>query len=176
VPEDETLRRLVRLVPPPEEISSEIDWLEVERGLHSRLPRDYKTLIENYGVGQFDGFIWILHPTTSNRHLRLDVQIELHRQILQNVNETFARPNELTAWAITDNGDTCFWLNRGNSVDPDQWSVVVNEGRGPEWDVTDLPTCAWLEAVLSGRLRVRVFPEDFPSASPTFHAGDQPYY
>ena len=175
MPADEDIGRLLSLVPPPARIDNQIDWRTVEHGLHFRLPADYKKLIETYGVGQFDGFIWILHPTTTNRALRLDAQIELRRQILEDVNETFASPSELTAWAITDNGDVCFWLNRGNAVDPSDWRVVVNEGRGPEWDVSNLGSCAWLEHVLSGRLRVRVFPEDFPSESPTFRAGDQPY-
>jgi len=160
--------RLLQLIPAPMSGSVPIVWISVERRLGLSLPSDYKRIVETYGLGVFDDFIWILHPTTPNSNLRLDKQIERARWALAEVSDTFARPNELTAWAITENGDTCYWLNRDHSDDPDHWQIAVNESRGPEWEVFDLSTSGWLEAVLSGRLRTPLFPEDFPSASPTF--------
>jgi hypothetical protein len=167
MPED-AFERLLDLIPAPTSGGVAIDWIAVERGLGLRLPPDYKHIVETYGLGLFDGFLWILHPTTPNSNLRLDKQIEATRWALVEVSDAFAQPNELTAWARTENGDTCYWLNRDHSDDPDHWQIAVNESRGPDWEVFDLTTSGWLEAVLSGRLRTPLFPEDFPSASPTF--------
>ena len=36
---------------------------------------------------------------------------------------------ELVRWAITDNGDVCYWVISA-SDDPDEWLVTVNEARG----------------------------------------------
>jgi hypothetical protein len=135
-----------------------------------RLPGDYRLLVDRYGVGAFDDFMWLLHRTTSTPHLRLDKQIKDSRGGLEYVNETFARPSELIALAITDNGDICYWLSRGRPGEPDSWPIAVNESRGSEWEQSDFSTIAWLEAVLSGRLKLRIFPEDFPSEKPTFKA------
>lgn len=159
---------LLALVPAPNRGGSDVDWPEVERGLGVRLPEDYKLLINSYGEGSFDDFIWVLHPTTTNPNLRLDTQTRLARSALSEVNDTFAAPDELMPWAMTDNGDTCYWLMRDRDADPDRWPVAVNEGRGPMWVVADLSASAWLEAVLSRGLRVPIFPPDFPSASPGF--------
>ncbi len=132
------------------------------------MPSGYKSLVDIYGLGLFDGFLWVLQPTTSNPHLRLDKQIELWRSALDEVGETFARPADLIGWAITENGDCCYWLTREHLADPDKWPIAVNESRGPEWDESDLSTEAWIEAVLAGRLKASVFPTDFPSGKPVF--------
>jgi hypothetical protein len=167
MPED-AFDRLLNLIPAPTSGSVAIDWIAVELRLGFRLPPDYMRIVETYGLGLFDGFLWFLHPTAPNSNLRLDKQIERARWALGEVNDSFARPNELTTWAITENDDTCYWLNRDHSDDPNRWQIAVNESRGPDWEVFDLSTSGWLEAVLSGRVRTPLFPEDFPSASPTF--------
>ena len=169
---DDRLEHLVKLVPPPATTAGSIDWTAVEGGLGVRLPNDYKLLIRTYGVGKFDDFIWVLHPTTPNNNLRLESQIQRCRWALKEVRGSFASPSEVTPWAITDNGDVCYWLNRGLSVDPDGWQIAVNESRGPDWEVADLSTTAWLEAVLSRRLTIRLFPADFPSTSPRFQPAE----
>lgn len=159
---------LLAIAPPPEGAGSGVDWPEVERRLGTRLPTDYTLLIASYGEGSFDDFIWVLHPTTINPNLHLDTQIRLAGAALREVNDTFAASHELMPWAITDNGDACYWLMSDTDVDPEDWRVAVNESRGPEWDVANLTASGWLGAVLSGRLRLPFFPPDFPTASPRF--------
>jgi hypothetical protein len=165
---DDAFDRLLDLIPAPPSERVPVDWIAVERRLGLRLPPDYKRIIDTYGLGLFDRFLWILHPTTPNSNLRLDKQIEIARWALAEVNDVFAEPHELTAWARTENGDTCYWLTRDHSDDPDHWHIAVNESRGPDWEVFDLSTTGWLEAVLSGRLHIPLFPDDFPSTSPNF--------
>lgn len=73
----------------------------------------------------------------------------------------------LLAWGATDNADVCFWQLRDLDAH-DSWGIAVNEGRGPEWHLFEGGMVDFLVAVLTGRERVSVFPEDVPSASPAF--------
>lgn len=161
---------LEQLVNPPRQpLGGRVDWSVVEQNLRMRLPDDYKHLIESYGAGCFDDFLWLLHPTASNPYLNLGRQIQVRREALSEGQRPGEKPgpDEVVPWAFTDNGDVCYWKISGIS-DPDEWTVIVNESRGPEWDEFGGSTTEWLVAVLSGRYRVRVFPRDFPSSDPGF--------
>jgi len=70
-------------------------------------------------------------------------------------------------WAVTDNGDTVYWHRRPGAP-PEAWTIVVSEGRGPDWDAYEGPATQFLFDVLSRRVRNELFPEDWPSASPGF--------
>jgi hypothetical protein len=56
---------LKALIPPTRPPLPELDWTSVEERLGLRLPLDYKRLIEAYGQGSFDGFLWVLQPLGS---------------------------------------------------------------------------------------------------------------
>jgi SMI1-KNR4 cell-wall len=161
--------QLLELVPPLEPIRRQIDWSTVERSLGFALPSDYKNVVESYGEGSFDEFLWVLHPTSVNPHLRLKDQHNMRRDILMKFEDAPVPPSQLICWAFTDNGDACYWLTREPRSTPDEWTTVANEARGPEWSISDLSASAWLVEVLAGRLKIPFFPEDFPSASPRFH-------
>lgn len=168
---------LKALVPPTRPPLPELDWAEIERRLGLRLPLDYKRLVETYGQGSFDGFLWVLQPSESNQNLDLLRQRGARLDALRTLRDSgeevpFGVENtdeELVPWAITDNGDVCYWV-RSTSDDPDEWVVTVNEARGPRWKTFALSTSEFLVAVLSGNLRVDLFPDDFPSDSPVFEA------
>lgn len=164
------LERLVR--PPAQPLGSPVDWAAAQRDLAMQLPEDYRRLVDTYGLGCFDGFLWLLHPNASSRYLNLGRQITVRLEALkegQSPGEPFG-PDDVVPWAFTDNGDVCYWKVMG-MADPNKWTVVVNESRGPEWDEFSGTTTEWLAAVLSGRYRVRVFPDqDFPSQSPRFRS------
>jgi hypothetical protein len=72
----------------------------------------------------------------------------------------------LLAWGASDNGDPCYWHLR--SEDPATWTVVIQEGRGPEWHVYDGGLVDFLVAFLMGREQVSVFPDGAPSQGPDF--------
>jgi hypothetical protein len=161
------LERLV--LPPSATIGVPVDWPAVERDLATPLPTDYKHLVDTYGLGCFDDFLWLLHPAASNPYLNLERQVVIRREALRQGRlpaEELA-PEDVIPWAFTDNGDVCY-CNVSVSSDPAKWTVVVNESRGPAWDEFLGSTADWLVAVLSGRYRVRLFPTDFPSANPQF--------
>ncbi|MER6172879.1 hypothetical protein [Streptosporangium sp. NPDC001681] len=57
------MEELIRLVSPPTEpVDAHGDWSEVEATLGLGPPADFKTLIEQYGHGQFVDFITPLTP------------------------------------------------------------------------------------------------------------------
>ena len=149
------LDELRELAPPPDAAPPEPET--------AGLPADYAALARTYGLGSFGGFLWLLVPGAENPNLELGRQTELRRQDLREVRDDGEalpyEPDELVAWAITDNGDTLYWRT---GDDPDRWTVTVNEGRGPEWHDFDGTATAFLAAWLAGRERVSVFPDDVP--------------
>jgi hypothetical protein len=131
------------------------------------LPADYEQLAREYGPGCFDEFVWLLAPGAQNPNLDLDRQANVRLDALSTLGEDL--PYEpLLPFAFTDNGDVVYWHTRG---DPDDWTVVVNESRGPEWHAFDGNATEFLVATLSGRERVPMFPEDFPGEDPGFQPG-----
>lgn len=169
------LDRLATLVPPPQATQSHPEWSEVERLLKTRLPDDYKSLVELYGPGAFDGFLWILQPAETNEHLDLTAQRDVRLgalRVLQRQGEAIPfqidTGNEvLLPWAITDNGDVVYWVADPRD-EPNKWSVVINEARGPLWEGFDGSATEFLRAVLAKSFVPSSFPGDFPSDEPIF--------
>lgn len=169
------LAELEALIPPTRHSLSEHDWTAIEQRLRLRLPADYKRLVEAYGLGSFDRFIWILQPTETNQHLDLFRQRKTRLdalRVLQADGEVSpfgieADHEALVPWAITDNGDVCYWVT-DESKEPEEWTVAVNEARGPRWETFEGSASAFLLGVISRSLGVGLFPEDFPSDKPTF--------
>ncbi len=162
------LAQLVAVVPPPARVPR-IDWTEVENRLGFPLPDDYRALMETYGEGSFDDFLWLLHPTSPNPNLNLISELRAQREALAlDVEGVGPPPEDLVPWAGTDNGDAVYW--KFDSQRRLGGTVIVNAARGDAWPEYDLSATEWLLAVLSGRIRVPVFPDDFPSRHPSFRA------
>jgi hypothetical protein len=175
----------------PQDVPTGAMWKMTEEALGFRLPDDYKALAESYGLGAFDDFLWVLIPNSRNDHLDLLIKGDISLNALKMGEEEVvphesqirtnpmaesriveAIPNGPHAqdevfypWAITDNGDTLYWLkNRG----ADRWAIVINESRGPRWARFEMATCEFLAALFRRDIRVEVFPDDFPSESVSF--------
>ena len=166
------LDELTRLVPATAAVPRTFDWPDVERRLGTAVPADFRALVETYGSGEFDEFLTVLVPAHENPHLDVAGRRDSALDALHKVAEYEPAPqpmpypiDQLLPWAVTANGDTCYWLMEGG---PDGWPTVVNEGRGPEWDAFDGTATEFLVETLSGRVRIAVFPDDFPSEAPTF--------
>lgn len=154
----QTLEQLVQIMPPPElPLASIGDW-QVASTLGTELPSDYMAFIARYGTGRISGFLWVCNPFEQNLHLNqlskyrliLDGDRELRESWPDDVSEPlFPEPNGLLPWAATDNGDRLYWRIKG---DPDSWSVVVWESRGPEY--------ASFSDRLTGAIIVPVFPPE----------------
>lgn len=168
------LDELTALVPPPGTV---IPGRAPEVWAGGPLPPDYVELVATYGCGVFDDFLWLLVPGMANRYLDLDHQTRGQVDALVSVRDggedmpydIDSDNGHIVVWAMTDNGDAVCW-RRDPGQAPADWTVVVNEGRGPEWNAFDGTATEFLLALLSGipGLDRTVFPHDFPSDSPTF--------
>ncbi|MCX4808724.1 SMI1/KNR4 family protein [Streptomyces sp. NBC_01214] len=79
----------------------DIDWAQIEAQAGTRLPGDYKRMVETFGEGAFDGFLTLnQEPWT---HLRED---------------------GLLIWASTEHENLYCWQT-DHSTDPDRWSVAI---------------------------------------------------
>ena len=166
------LDQLISLIPPGRPASPHPDWSIVERNLGAGLPEDYKHLVNVYGPGTFDGFLWVLQPMPGNKQLDLvakrDTMLNTLRTLADDGEVMPHPPDRLLPWAATNDGDICFWL-RDPPDEPDKWSVVANESRGPIWEEFAGSATEFLLALMSGSLHTPVFPDDFPSEQPSFN-------
>jgi hypothetical protein len=145
-----------------------------------KLPSDYKAFIERYGSGTIDHFLWVLNPFSANKNANL---LEQRESILNAVRELkkdwpdqhpynlFPEPSGLLPFGGSDNGDMVFWLTDG---EPDEWRVVVNAARDPEYDRFDCNMTDFLAGILTRRIRSIVFPDGFPSPQPVFDPVKRP--
>jgi hypothetical protein len=154
-----SVERLTQLVPPASEPSRK-DWSLVESEIGTALPCDYKELIDRYGGGLFDNCFWLLEPGCANKHYDLFIEVKERAEAFELLwGHGEEKPSELEEessrvipWATTENGEFVFWLARPGQ-DPDTWTVMVNEGRGPEWEHHQMTCASFLVAVLEGGVR-----------------------
>jgi hypothetical protein len=166
-------------MPPPRypiEPGSPASWVAAEIELKTILPSDYKAFIDAYGTGSIDEFVTVLnaHSTTSHFRLRdygqtmLDVTRELRSGGTVNVPfPIYPEPGGLLPWGVTANGDWGYWIT-GQPDQSDQWEVVISVDRGPDWFRHRGPLTRFLVEILDRTTIVPFFPNDFPSAEPTF--------
>lgn len=170
----EDLRSLLREPTRPRRETDARVWGEIEAKLGLRLPEDYKELVATFGVGGFDDFLSPFYPRCRLPALDLEHVVprvlDGYRELLRTEAlpyRFFPALGGLFPWAVTDNGDYCFW--RTGSVTPNAWPVVVGASRSGDWFELDGNAVQFLHATLSGDVVCSVFPEDFPWELPAFH-------
>jgi hypothetical protein len=161
------LERLLNLVRPSEERQPYSRWDDVEARLGFALPGDYKWLVDTYGAGSFDHFLYVLQPETRFEPIRLEPAVTRSAASLASLraaprsNVPFAE-GELIPVAKTDNMDAVYWVRRP-ADDPDKWTIAVLEGGGVTWAEFAGGIVDYLGATFDGSFRVPFLPEDFPS-------------
>ncbi|MEU8135802.1 SMI1/KNR4 family protein [Streptodolium elevatio] len=116
-------------------------WVELESALGTRLPSDYKEILETYPRLVVDDFIRLLDPDSKSWSLRPVEANQSNSAWLADMrsDEDFADEfpypafpdrNGVLLWGNTTNGDYCYWLAVG---DPESWTVVVSRHKGSTW-------------------------------------------
>ncbi|MEU9165767.1 SMI1/KNR4 family protein [Streptomyces sp. NPDC048424] len=167
------LNRLLEIAPAPSQPRHK-DWGEVERTLAVELPDDYKELIGVYGGGNWDDYLYVLEPECPNEHYDLLKWAKFQFEDLEDLWKFEKKPTELEAegsrvipWATTDNGECLYWLVLPG-LDPNEWTVMVNEARGPRWEHHSVSCTQFLASALDGGLKSNILSSLFPSATHKF--------
>ena len=156
----EDLHSLITLCPPPRNPGS--------------YPSDHRELLNTYGAGCFDEFLWILTENAPTSNLDIIRQTEQMRSNFRHkalgtlrsvLNEHHATPEDLVQWGATDNADVLAWVAVG---EPDSWPTVIIQAGQLDAVVFPAGSTTTLLGLLTGSLRVPFFPDDFPSRNPEF--------
>ncbi|MFD8788497.1 SMI1/KNR4 family protein [Kitasatospora sp. NPDC059599] len=150
---------LERLCPPPAPRGRlDVEWAAVEEALGTALPADYKRLVRTYGGGLFGGTLWLLEPDCPEAMYDLVAQTAERAEILAELWEAGEeKPSELgegdvrlVPWGYVEGaGHVLYWLVRPG-VEPEEWTVILNEGRGPFWEAHPVPCSRFLLDVVAG--------------------------
>ncbi|WP_329108708.1 hypothetical protein OG792_08675 [Micromonospora sp. NBC_01699] len=162
------------MTPPETPTASFREWDELGRRLGVAVPVDYRLLVEAYGPGVFDDFLHLLQPKSRFEAIRLVSFAGAYRERLRSQwvsgRSLPYDPDELLPVTKTEDGDIICWVMQPCDV-PSVWTLVVNHPGRTEWLSFDGGLLAFLVEVYSRQLRLPFFPDDFPSARPSF----QPY-
>ncbi|MFE1770829.1 SMI1/KNR4 family protein [Streptomyces sp. NPDC059008] len=166
------LARVIERVPPPAEaIHGHGDWAEAERTLGTRLPDDYKQLVETYGRGDFWGALCLCTPFGDDNPVRLEAHLledfgpMRERRPEDHPHPFFPEPGGLLTWAVTDDAAQLCWLTEGP---PESWSVVI-WSRDNDYERFDGGAAAFLDGWISGRISSELLHRE-PEAAPWFDA------
>jgi len=169
------LAPLSRIVSPPAApVENAGSWPQVESDLGTALPDDFKAFIHAYGSGTISNFLTVLNPFSIRPTLNLVQQAREQLDTLRELGREFGEscpyplfPAEggLLPVAMTDNGDVVYWRTQGK---PEQWLIVVNEARGPDYEEFQMNLTTFLAAIMSVRIRCRAFPRGFPGSDRSF--------
>ncbi|MFI2214972.1 SMI1/KNR4 family protein [Streptomyces sp. NPDC020141] len=160
-----SVARLIELVAPASAPRA-VDWERIETALGTALPDDYKEIVEVYGGGVFDETLWILEPDCADPDYDLIAQTREQDQVLAELwGAGEPKPAELQAgarvipWANTEgSGHYLYWLIQPGQK-PAEWTVMLNEGRGPEWERHSQTCAEFLVGVMTGDTESVYFPD-----------------
>ncbi|PBC83847.1 MULTISPECIES: SMI1/KNR4 family protein [unclassified Streptomyces] len=172
IDEHSPLARIIERVPPPAEaVNGRGEWADAERALGTRLPDDYKRLVETYGRGDFWGALCLCTPFGDDNPVRLEADlVEDFGPLRESWPEEypypfFPEPGGLLTWAITDDSAQVCWLTEGP---PESWPVVI-WSRDSDYERFDCGAAAFLDGWISGRLSSELLHHE-REAAPWFDA------
>ncbi|MEU3744364.1 MULTISPECIES: SMI1/KNR4 family protein [Streptomyces] len=150
-------RPLERLCPPPPTGGRDVEWAAVEEALGVVLPADYKRLVRTYGGGVFAGLLWLLEPDCPDAMYDLVAQTAEREEILTDLwamgekkpPELDEGDVRLVPWGYVEGaGHVLYWLVRPG-VEPEEWTVILNEGRGPLWEAHAMSCSQFIHDVVT---------------------------
>jgi hypothetical protein len=155
------------------------EWSRLKNELMIEVPQDYTTLVDAIGAGCFNNFLWLYSPFCTNQFLEFEYRLKTTEKFFRNMSQVEQLPSEilpffwypapdgLVSWGGTDNGDLLLWSHDGRGA---AHSVIVVCSRDLRWFNSGLGILEFLQRVLSGDLKVPLFPASFPGGPPSFKA------
>ncbi|MFE3515869.1 SMI1/KNR4 family protein [Streptomyces sp. NPDC059166] len=128
LPDDALARITGRVRPPAVPVDGSGDWGASEEAIGTRLPEDYKRLVETYGRGDFWGALCLRTPFGEDNPVRLAANLlDDYGPLRDDFPEDypyplFPEPGGLLAWAVTESAAHVCWLTEGA---PEAWPVVI---------------------------------------------------
>ena len=141
-------------------------WDHIESTINIELPSIYKQVINTYGDHNWNDFLWIINPFSfqnASEYLEfVQNTCEVERILRKSFPENHLFPiypekHGLFPWAITDNGDTFFWVTQHS---PDKWATVIKAARAPEFEVKFIPCDILVLQICKGTIKSMVLPDD----------------
>ena len=137
-------------------------WAAVEASLGLRMPASYKLMVDLFGASSWHGFLHVLSPFDEGSSLRLRGAEILEADRVSRASfpthyplPLYPEPGGLLPWAVTDNGDTLYFVTKGP---PDEWPTVIKGPRAPEFEVMFLSPALLVHHFAAGTLRSVVLP------------------
>jgi hypothetical protein len=159
------------VTPPPVPVDARGNWSAVEAALGTRLPEDYKHLVETYGWGEFCDYLNLHTPFGTSRHNGLAWQSGRPSGTAERDRERYPHPlhpapGGLLIWGTTIDADRLCWLTTGTA---ENWPVVVwsSEGR---YETHPMGAAGFVEAWTGGRVTSRLLADMEPGPAPWFNA------
>ena len=168
------VEQLSSLIPPPHQpqyVPTSKDWQKFIEVNGVDVPPEFRTLVNVYGVGCFDNFLWLYSPITPNQYLNICEKTKLraskfdvYRRAGLNVPFViYPESKGVMIWGGTDNGDALCWKTAEATGE-----VVINQGSLHEWEDTHMAIPEFLLKLFRREYKCRLFPDDFPSDTPKF--------
>lgn len=170
--------RLVQLVPPPTApVHAHGSWTAVETALGTRLPGDYKQVVETYGWGEFCDYLYLHTPFGTSERNSIAWQPARHPTGSPEPDPTRNRerypyplhpaPGGLLVWGTTMDADRLCWLTEGS---PEDWPVVI-WSRDGRYETHPMGAAAFIEGRAGGRVTSRLLMDmEPPDLAPWFNA------
>jgi hypothetical protein len=142
-------------------------WAQAEEAIGTRLPSDYKRLIDRVGAVVIDDWLCLFGPEPRNPGADIAVLVEERtrawtqfRQAGIELPEKYFVPDRrLLAFASVE-GTYFFWHAR-DDLAPQDWPVVVVDEDVETWYDLDMSATECLYQVLVGELRLKPFDDLF---------------
>jgi len=151
----------------------------VEKSIGLRLPADYKLLLEDFGSGYFNGFLYPFNSFIVDPLLQLEIASSKYAEIDRRNRAggisipcpIYPEPGGMLAWGKSDNGDVLFWLTDPTD-EPDRWAIVASESRGPRWFAHPGPMSEFLVDLLTEAISIPFFGPEQIGGPPRFESFD----
>jgi hypothetical protein len=130
------------------------DWKSLNAVIGVSYPEEFRELVDLFPPGSFQTFLNVLHPDDAadptEYRRRVTECASLVRDWAADLTDpvgVYPEPGGLLPWATVGFDVVICWLTAGD--DPGKWPVVVCESDVDRWNRYDLPTAAFLRAVVT---------------------------